>query len=273
MTQKPSAVVISGSADLGMAAIDNWVNRGWSVTATFRRPSPKVEDLRRRGVRFEQLDLADGKAVTAFCKRRDEFGPWDVLMSCPATMEPVAAFLDCDFAEWEASVTLNFTRQMQALHAFLPTRRRGGEMPLVILWAGPGTNNAPLNYTAEIAAKIAQIKMCELLDAEIPDCRFVIVGPGWVKTKIHEETLRAGAAAGTNLKRTQQKMASNECTPIERVVEFLDWCQTQPKSVLGGRNFSVVHDIWGQPKLSAKLAATPDAFKLRRWLNDWKGDH
>ena len=199
--------------------------------------------------------------------------PWDVFMACPATMEPIQPFVRCDFDEWERSFHVNFLQQMRLLHALLPSRRQGGPRPpIVILFAGPGTNNAPLNYSAEITAKIAQIKMCELLDAEVPDTRFVIVGPGWVKTKIHQETLRAGKVAGANYQRTLHKLESDECTPMERVLDFLDWAIEQPREVIGGRNFSIVNDLWGTGRLNQQLAATPDMFKLRRFLNDWRSE-
>ena len=41
--------------------------------------------------------------------------------------------------------------------------------------------------------------MCELLDAEVPDVKFVILGPGWVRTKIHDAVLQAGKIAPVRL--------------------------------------------------------------------------
>lgn len=268
------AFVVSGSSDIGTALIEHWLDQGWKIGATYRRKSESVARLMERGAEMIPLDLNDAAAVTRLANEiRAQKKAWDVLMTCPATMEPIAPFVDCDFSAWERSVALNFTRQAELIHAALPFRRGSPDfMPIVILWAGPGTNNAPLNYSAEIVAKISQIKLCELLDAEIQDCRFVIIGPGWVATKTHIETIEAGARAGTNFERTKEKLASQDCTPMSRILEFVDWAIAQPRQVISGRNFSIVHDIWGQQKLSDKLAATPDAFKLRRFLNDWNGD-
>ena len=68
----------------------------------------------------------------------------------------------------------------------------------VIFFAGGGTNNAVLGYSAYVLSKIALIKMCELLDAEIAQVKFTIVGPGWINTKIHNETLMAGEQENNN---------------------------------------------------------------------------
>jgi NAD(P)-dependent dehydrogenase (short-subunit alcohol dehydrogenase family) len=271
--KKPHALVVSGSSDIGARLIDHWINLGWTISATYRRMSSGVRALQERGAEFYQLDLSDASAVNAYTEAlRREARPWNIFMTCPATMEPIAPFLECRFSAWERSFALNFTRQAQILHAALPLRRSDADqLPIVILWAGPGTNNAPPNYSAEIVAKIAQIKLCEILDAEISDCRFVILGPGWVATKIHQETLSARQSAGANFERTKMKLGGTECTPMERITGFVDWAISQPKHVVSGRNFSIVNDIWGDERLALKLATTPDAFKLRRFLNDWNG--
>jgi NAD(P)-dependent dehydrogenase (short-subunit alcohol dehydrogenase family) len=118
-------------------------------------------------------------------------------------------------------------------------------------------------------SKIALTKMTELLDAEIPDTRFVIVGPGWVKTKIHTETLNAGTRAGANYHTTLQRLAHDEFVDMQRVVACCNWVVDAPHAVVGGRNFSVEHDAWGQPALHEALKRDSNLYKLRRSGNDW----
>ena len=164
---------------------------------------------------------------------------------------------------------MNFTSQLRLIHELLSSRGTGkSRPPCVLLFAGAGTNNAPVNYSAYIVSKIALIKMCELLDAEIPDCRFVIMGPGWVRTKIHESTVRAGEAAGKNYQSTLDHFANDNFNLMERVLECCDWIIGQPREVVSGRNFSLVFDDWGTDTLDKKLAADPNLYKLRRFGND-----
>lgn len=143
------------------------------------------------------------------------------------------------------------------------------KVPSVLLFAGGGTNNATVNYSAYTISKIASIKMCELLDAEIADTRFVIVGPGWVKTKIHQATLAAGEKlAGANYQKTIFKMASNECTPMDEVMDCCEWLFNSPRELVSGRNFSTVFDKWGSPELQIALAKDLNMYKLRRYGNN-----
>lgn len=268
---KRSAIIISASSDIGAAMCARWKSNGWKVYGTYRTKSPTTEALAKTGVKLVFCDLADVASVRDSCSQlRKLCSLWDALVMCPGTQDPVGPFSDCSFDEWEESLKVNFGSQLRIVHHLLPARNvKGTFEPIVLLFAGGGTNSAPQNYSAYTISKVALIKMCELLDAEVPDTRFAIVGPGWVKTKIHEATLRAGAKAGANYERTKNKLAGDECTPMEDVLDCCDWVVNTTRRSIGGRNISVVFDRWGDKKLEKMLAENPDMYKLRRHGNDW----
>jgi len=266
------AVIISISSDIGYALGKRWRAQGMEVAGTFRTPSALVYDLEKSGIRNFHCEAGDEDSVKKACAGlRETFDQWDYLVLCPGTQEPVGAFAECDFTAWKNSVEINFTSQIQFVHELLPSRNKNGQHPPVVLFfAGGGTNNATVNYSAYTISKIALIKMCELLDAEIPDTNFVILGPGWVKTKIHQATLDAGLKAGANYQKTIHKLASDECTPMETVMDCCDWLMEADRKIVSGRNFSVVFDKWGSDPLIKKLIEDPNMYKLRRAGNDWK---
>ena len=265
------AIIISASSDIGTAICNRWRSDGWEVSGTYHTKSPAVEALNTLGVKLVPCDLSDAASISDACSHLRTLCPqWDVLVMCAGTQEPVGAFIEFSFDEWEESVKVNFTSQMRVIHELLPTRRStASREPVVLLFAGGGTNDAPPNYSAYIISKIALTKMCELLDAEIPNTRFTIIGPGWVKTKIHEATLRAGMRAGVNYQRTVEKLAGDECTSMDTVLDCCDWVVNAPRELISGRNFSVAFDKWGTEELEKKLAQEPNMYKLRRYGNDW----
>ncbi|VTR93880.1 short-chain dehydrogenase : Uncharacterized protein OS=Rhodopseudomonas palustris (strain ATCC BAA-98 / CGA009) GN=RPA3928 PE=4 SV=1: adh_short: Methyltransf_21 [Gemmata massiliana] len=269
------AVILSASSDIGAALARHWLGQGWTVAGTYRTHSATVDELCAAGAELVLCDLIDRASVDDACRRLCAgSGAWDVLVLCPGALDPVGPFADCDFDAWEDALRVNLAAPLRVVHGLLPARNRGGE-PCVLFFAGGGTNNAPTNYSAYTTGKIALVKACELLDAELPDTRFVILGTGWVKTKIHEATLRAGARAGDNYRRTVDKLGSEDCTPMARVLEFCDWALAAPRSAVSGRNFSVPHDPWGRPELNTWLTSDLGAYKLRRAGNDWRprSDH
>ena len=115
----------------------------------------------------------------------------------------------------------------------------------------------------------AQIKMTELLDAEILDSRFTIIGPGWIKTKIHKSTLKAGEQlAGDNYQKTIDKLGETEFVPIEKVVDCCNWVIGSDRQVVSGRNISLVFDKWGNSDLDEQLKKDYNMYKLRRYGNN-----
>jgi len=266
-----SAFIISASSDIGTAMCRRWSANGWNIFGTYRTRSAEIEALADMGIGLVYCDLADTAAIGSACLELRQLCPqWDALILCPGTQEPVGAFSDSNFEEWEESVRVNFSSQLRIVHELLPARHgKAAAKPVVLFFAGGGTNTATRNYSAYTISKIALIKMCELLDAEIPDTRFAIVGPGWVKTKIHDATMKAEKRAGDNYWRTMDKLAGNKCTPMEEVLDCCDWVVNAPRELVSGRNFSVVFDKWGTEELSQMLGQNPDMYRLRRYGNDW----
>ncbi|MEW6419851.1 MAG: SDR family oxidoreductase [Nitrospirota bacterium] len=271
MEKERSAIIISASSDIGTEMCHRWKSKGWRVYGTYRTKSKAADDLIKRGIDLVYCDLSNPQSVRDACSNLRKLSPaWDVLVLCPGMQDPVGPFMEDDFDEWENSIKVNFTSQLRIVHTLLPSRNVGQDSsPCVIFFAGGGTNDAPANYSAYILSKIALIKMTELLDSEIKDTRFVIIGPGWVKTKIHESTLKAGLRAGDNYQRTIEKLASDECTSMEKVLDCCDWLIGSPCELVSGRNFSVAFDMWGTEELAKRLAEDPNMYKLRRYGNDW----
>jgi len=267
MKNDRSAIIIGASSDIGNALCERWLKNGWEVFGTYRIESSAVHEMRNRGVNLVYCDVSDSSSIYDACDKLKKKCPsWDVLVMCPAIQGPLNSFMECNFNEWENSVNINFTNQMRMVHELLPLRRVGTDPePCVLFFSGGGINEAPLNFSAYILSKIAAIKMCELLDAEIQDASFVVIGPGWVKTKIHSEMLAAGPKAGLNYQRTLEKFQKDDFTPMELVLDCCDWIVNTPKKAVSGRNISVIHDDWGNKEFEKKLNQDHDLLKLRKY--------
>lgn len=258
-------IVVGASSDIGFELARDWLQRGISVIGTYRTPSPTLEAVARELTALLHCDFTHPESIDAFAREVAERSfHWDYLVVCPGTMEPIGLFAEADIEAWSTGFEVNFLATLRVVHGLLRSRRQGSEAPVVILFAGGGSNSAPVAFSAYTTAKIALIKAVELLDAEIPDVRFTILGPGWVRTKIHEETLRAGTAAGAAASETMRRLAGDDFGPMSRVVDCVAWAMHAPRDVIGGRNFSVVHDAWDQPALASRLQSDRDLYKLRR---------
>lgn len=261
-------LIVSISSDIGFALAKRWIEGGYRVIGTSRKPVPEAK------FPTVQCDLASRDSKTKVVEEllaNSTGGKWDVLVLAAGSQEPIGKFRETEFSDWAMSLNVNLISQLELLHLLMPHSKKGSR---VIMFAGGGTNGPVDYYSAYTLAKIASIKACELLASEEPELGFTILGPGWVRTKIHEQTLKAGPnAARSNYQRTIDMLAGDNMVSMEQVLDWVDWIIEQPIEVVSGRNFSAAHDPMGNQHLLRALTQDEDLFKLRRFGNatEWVG--
>lgn len=270
LPQKNVFILGIGSG-IGEALAERYLRAGYSVTGAYRHKSGIRKLLSGREISLLKCDITKRSSVKKCLDKYKKSGKgWNIFISCVGSMEPIDRFFACDFDDWEKSVAVNSLSQLRFLHEIYPFRRKAG-ICHVIFFAGGGTNNPFPNYSAYCSSKILLIKMCELLDDENPDLNVFIVGPGWVRTGIHAQTLNNRSGAGGNYERTKKFLRSNDPgTDFNDIYDCINWCIGRGKSVVGGRNLSVVHDPWRGKgaALARRLRNDADKFKLRRFKNE-----
>jgi NAD(P)-dependent dehydrogenase (short-subunit alcohol dehydrogenase family) len=276
MTSRPSRNVFIAaiSSDIGRALAHMYLADGWNVVGTYRDDGG-LDSLRRQpGVQLIKCDISQRDDLLNLAAELDRAGfRWDLFVSAVGRLSPIGPFLSGDRDVWLESLSTNGPAQLALLHAIAPHRRAAPLAKVAFLVGGAISRSFP-NYSAYSLGKLQLVKFCELIHDEAPDMHAVAVGTGWVATKIHAQTLEAAALAGENFERTRDFLEREETgTSIADIKAALDWCFAQPRSVTGGRNFSVVHDAWrdGGAALANALARDADGFKLRRHGNSVLG--
>lgn len=265
----PVAFIIGIASDIGRELALRLSAEGWSVSGTFRTNAGL--DKLPKSIRLIQCDLASTrdveKAISAF---RENQSKWDLLIVAAGTEEPIGAFWECEMDSWDESIRVNALSPLRLVRGLYPIRNADGK-PSVAFFSGAGTNSAAPAYSAYCASKVFLIKMCELLDAESSDTSFFIIGPGIVRTKIHQQTLRAGNRSESNYKKVVDFLGSTDAgTRHEDIYACLRWCANAGKAVIGGRNISLVFDSWrdGGAALAKLLEGDSNLYKLRRFGNE-----
>ena len=261
----PSALIIGISSGIGSAIAKHWQSRGFKISGTFRNSSETITELSDKGANLFQLDLTCKDSVEQFVQDfRTSESTWDYLIVCPGTMLPIGQFENIDFDLWEKSFNINLISPLKVVQKMLQFGSKIKQKPLITFIAGGGTNGAPKNFSSYIISKIALLKATEILDAELQDFRTMIFGPGWIKTKIHDEVLHSNDADPDAFKETERRISEDDFTPMQSVTSFMDWAIDQNKEVLAGRNFSSRDDPWGQKAFAKNLLKDKSLLKLRR---------
>ena len=254
-------IFIAGASDIGEEIINSLSKSKNKIIYTYRNSKLK----KNHNINAHKLDIADRDEIKNFVKNKD-LKNWDQLTVLPATQKPIGLFNKNDPEEWVSSIDLNFTNQMYLVRKLLPLRNKK-KIKSIIFWAGGGTNNSTKNYSAYTVSKIAQIKMAELLNHEINDIKVSIIGPGFVRTKIHNETL---ASINNEHYIETKRRLKEDFNPISRVVKCFNKIIESEKKIYGGRNISAEFDKWDDSSLDEILKLDDDIFKLRRDFNDFQ---
>ena len=267
---KKNILIIGISSGIGYELAKMYLADGYRVVGTYRTELGDKTVFKNENINLLHLDISSKESLQIFLDTLEKLSfKWDILISTPSYMLPIKNFFDVDFDEWEASVHLNLLDQLRAIHGLYSFRNKKIVSDIVFFSSG-GINSAVTEMSAYMVSKITLLKMSEYLDAENDDINSFVIGPGWTKTKTHEQILTNLPKTHPKHIQTQKFMKDSDGTDFADIYECINWLIQQGKEVVGGRNFSVVHDPWrNKEMLLDKLKSDNGLYKLKRHGNDW----
>ncbi|MDZ4726947.1 MAG: SDR family oxidoreductase [Leptospira sp.] len=263
-----SILIIGISSDIGINLAKLYQEKGYQVYGT-ARDSSQINTI--ENTKIFNLDFSKPESISDCAKLilNDGITFSKVIFSI-GLLSPIGNFFDLDFDEWQASFAINSLHQLKFLHILRPLLSQGSS---VIFFHGGAPNGVLVNYSAYSLAKVTLAKFVEYLDAEDSGVSYFILGTGWVRTKLHNQSIDAGSKAGINFSRTKEFLENDhKGTSFQEIFDCINWFSEKGKKVAGGRNFSIVSDAWGDKsdKSSAlvdELILDADMYKLRRYKN------
>lgn len=210
---------------------------------------------------LQYCDFKERKSIDAVVKRFTELGwKWDIFISAVGVMEPVKRFEETTIDLWEENIYVNSVSQMRLLHGIFPYRK---EKACVYFMTSKGINDTFPLHSAYCISKIMLIKMCELLDDEINNCKFIAFNPGFIRTKIIKQEPEMYFSDGIGIE-------GDDYNQLERVWKFILWSSQVNKKIISGRNYFVKYDKWEKEDFLNFLKEDNNTYKLRRSKDEWK---
>ena len=250
------AIILSISSEIGFAVAMDFVRKGFQVIGTYNTESKEIKKLKNYGVKLYKLNLSNKKKIDQISKKiyLQTKNKWDYFISAAGTLYPISKIIQSQSDAWEKSIYVNCLGQIRFLKNLL---RKNNKIRKIIFFAGGSINNATSNYSAYTLSKNFLIKYVELLDFEEKLLNVSILGPGFINTKLHK-------------KKKEKIYSTKEINKIKKVINCISWILSQSKSLVSGRNFSLVHDSWGTKKIEKLLKTNKNIYKLRRYGNNLK---
>jgi 3-oxoacyl-[acyl-carrier protein] reductase len=212
--------------------------------------------LSGQGHEWHAFDVSDEDAWGAV-----ELGELQGLVCAAGVMAPIGPIGTYDAKDFRRTLEINVFGTLLAIEHCLPALREGGGS--IVTFGGGGASGPLPRFDAYAASKAAVVRLTENLALTIAPTSINCVAPGFVATRLHEQTLAAGAerAGAEFYERTQREIAEGGF-PASETGELVDLLLSGVP--FSGKLISAQWDHWRDSSFHDRLARDPSLATLRR---------
>jgi 3-oxoacyl-[acyl-carrier protein] reductase len=265
------AIVTGGGRGIGKAIALAFAREGADVVVAARtlpeiaQTAVEVQALGRRRLAVK-ADVSIWDEVNHLVEEAlRAFGKIDILVNNAGIQGPISLLVENDVDEWINTIRVNLIGTFFCIKAVLPhmIERRQGK---IINLSGGGAASPRPRFTAYAASKAAVVRLTETVAEEVRPFNIQVnaIAPGAVNTRMMEEVLAAGEAAGEDeLDQARRRLAEGG-TPPGRAAELAVFLASSESDGITGKLISAIYDDWRNwPGCVGELSCT-ELYTLRR---------
>ena len=265
------ALVTGGSQGIGKAIVERLLREGARVAFCGRSAEALAASRNELSVIDPQVlaleaDVtSEGDIQNLVGATLNRFSRLDILVNNAGVYGPIGPAWENDPREWRETIMTNLVGTFLVCRAVIPALIRAGRGKIVNISGGGAATPFP-RFTAYAVSKTALVRFTETLALELKEHNIQVnaVAPGFVVTRLHQQTLKAGARAGPDfLKNTQEQIAQGGVDPAipAGLVAFL---ASDRADRITGKLFSSVWDDWANCEAHLGEMEATDVYTLRR---------
>jgi len=188
------------------------------------------------------------------------------LVNCAGIYGPIGKTSDSMMEDFIYTIRVNFLGTVQMCSVFAPLMKADIKKKIVNLSGGGAASPFP-HYSAYATSKIAIVRFTENLALELSDEGVDVnsVAPGFVITRLHQETIEAGkASAGEHFYENTKKQMDSGGIPPEKAADLCSFLLSNKSDGISGKFLSAPWDPWRDEEFLDALRNDPDLATLRR---------
>lgn len=267
-----TVVVTGGSLGIGLACAEECVRRGARVVICARGERDLAAAADTLGavpgavVRALRADATQQADIERVLDAAADMGGVHGVVHSAGIYGPIGPVTKVAPDEWFDAIRVNLFGTFLVARAAVRRMIGAGVKGSVVLMSGGGAATPFPNYTAYACSKIGVVRLTETLALEVAGhgIRVNCLAPGFVLTRLHDQTLQAGEGlAGTFLETTKQQMAKGgvPATVAARCAAFL---LSDRAEGITGRFVAAPYDGYGDWPAKLDAIKGSDLFTLRR---------
>jgi NAD(P)-dependent dehydrogenase (short-subunit alcohol dehydrogenase family) len=258
-------LVTGGSLGIGLGVSRELARRGARVIVVAREIDAieaATSGLEGSGHEGISLDVSDPRAWEQAAGRIDAGGGLHGLVTAAGVLGPIGTLESVPTDDLIEAIAINLIGTMLALRFALPRLRAAGGRA-VTFSGGGGTSPLP-RYDAYAASKAAVVRLTENVAAS-GEIEINAIAPGFVATRMHNGTLRAGPeAAGQSYYDRTVELLRTGGFPASEAAELVAFLIGPGAAGITGRLISAQWDPWREEEFQERLRNDSALAKLRR---------
>ncbi|MFC1928287.1 SDR family NAD(P)-dependent oxidoreductase [Chloroflexota bacterium] len=273
------AIITGGSSGIGKAVTVAYAKEGARMVVASRTKTD-LEATRREIAKLTSVkvevfptDVSHPESVAGLVEfTLKKFGAIDILVNCAGVYGPIGLVTDIDNKKWLEAININLYGTFLCIKAVLPTMMKKKKGKIVNLSGGGATAPFP-RFSAYSASKAAVVRLTETLAEEVKEYNICInaIAPGAVNTRLLEQALAAGEAAGEDFQAKSVKQKQEGGVPPEKVAELAVFLASPESDGLTGRLISLLWDKWQDIPQHLDKIKSSDIYTIRRIIPEDRG--
>ncbi len=267
-----NVLVTGGSMGIGFACAEKCIDSGAQVIICARDFGPLSDSVQKLDAKASGkissivADVSDVRQVEAlFQSVKKQLGRIDAVIHCAGVYGPIGSVMEINPEEWLEAIRINlYGSFLVSREACRQMKQTGGGN--IVLFSGGGAATPFPYYTAYACGKVGVVRFAETLAQEVEpfNIRVNCIAPGFVITRLHDDTIKAGELAGQKFfETTIKQIESGGVSPSVSAGAAVFLISDEAKGITG-KFVAAPYDGWASwPKHLEELQGT-DIFTLRR---------
>lgn len=190
----------------------------------------------------------------------------DALINCAGVYGPIGNTLDIDLEEFQKAFNINFFGTLNMIKATKNLFKKGIKKKIINFSGGGAASPFPY-YSAYATSKAAIVRLTENLSIELKKDSFDIncVAPGFVVTRLHQDTLNAGPEKmGKEFYDNTKKMIENGGISPSYSYNLVSFLLSDQSDGITGKFISANWDNWNDNEYLKEIRNNDNFAVLRR---------
>ena len=272
ITEK-TVIVTGGSHGIGRCVVDFCAKNEYNTIVVARNEDDlkstvsELDNLYANRNEYYSLDVSDYQQVQVFADSlRKRKLTINGLINCAGIYGPIGKLTEIDIPKYLDAIKINLMGTVNMCALIVPLLSSDNRAKIINYSGGGAASSFPF-YSAYATSKVAIARLTENLSVEFEENEIDVncVAPGFVNTRIHQETISAGP------KNSGKKFYDNTIDQIQGksispnyAAELSIFLLSKESDFISGKFISAPWDNWREKSFQQKLKDDKDFATIRR---------